>query len=127
MSAGTSRMAKNHVIVRRLNALEALGGVTWVLLVESEGIRPDIFYSDICSDKTGTLTQGRMVVHKAWIPSASGPERKFTVETSSEALRPEGRVFEDLSGGGQVFVDPSVVDENLDEMIHVASMCNVAT
>ena len=28
MSAGTSRMAKNCVIVRRLNALEALGGVT---------------------------------------------------------------------------------------------------
>lgn len=33
MSAGTSRMAKNSVIVRRLNALEALGGVTYVLLV----------------------------------------------------------------------------------------------
>ena len=34
MSAGTSRMAKNCVIVRRLNALEALGGVTYVLLVD---------------------------------------------------------------------------------------------
>jgi Na+-exporting ATPase len=34
MSAGTSRMAKNSVIVRRLNALEALGGVTYVLLVD---------------------------------------------------------------------------------------------
>ena len=29
MSAGTRRMAKNCVIVRRLNALEALGGVTY--------------------------------------------------------------------------------------------------
>ena len=31
MSAGTRRMAKNCVIVRRLNALEALGGITYVL------------------------------------------------------------------------------------------------
>lgn len=37
MSAGTRRMAKNCVIVRRLNALEALGGVTYVFLVDYAG------------------------------------------------------------------------------------------
>jgi len=37
MSAGTSRMAKNSVIVRRLNALEALGGVTYVHLADRAG------------------------------------------------------------------------------------------
>ncbi|KAL1890880.1 hypothetical protein Sste5346_008021 [Sporothrix stenoceras] len=52
IAAGTKKMLERHVIVRNLQSLEALGGVT-----------------DICSDKTGTITQGRMVVRKAWLPS----------------------------------------------------------
>jgi len=52
MAAGTKRMVERNVIVRNLRSLEALGAVT-----------------DICSDKTGTLTQGKMVAKKAWIPA----------------------------------------------------------
>lgn len=52
MAAGTKRMVERHVIVRNMKALEALGAVT-----------------DICSDKTGTITQGKMVAKKAWIPA----------------------------------------------------------
>ncbi|KAK9450780.1 uncharacterized protein V1518DRAFT_390853 [Limtongia smithiae] len=52
MAVGMRRMAAKQVIVRKLDALEALGGVT-----------------NICSDKTGTLTQGKMLVRKAWIPN----------------------------------------------------------
>ncbi|KAL1614570.1 hypothetical protein SLS54_009632 [Diplodia seriata] len=52
IAVGTKAMAKGNVIVRKLSALEAVGGVT-----------------NICSDKTGTLTQGKMIARKAWIPA----------------------------------------------------------
>jgi Na+-exporting ATPase len=51
MVVGMKVMHRNHVVVRELVALEALGGVT-----------------NICSDKTGTLTQGAMIVKKVWLP-----------------------------------------------------------
>jgi Na+-exporting ATPase len=51
MVVGMTVMRKANVVIRDLSALEALGGVT-----------------NICSDKTGTLTQGAMIVKKAWIP-----------------------------------------------------------
>ncbi|KAL0059604.1 hypothetical protein AAF712_013655 [Marasmius tenuissimus] len=109
MSAGTIRMAKEHVIVRRLNALEALGGIT-----------------DICSDKTGTLTQGKMIVKTVWIPSSGAPPRSFDVEATSGALNPEGRVLEG-QGEKQTLVDPASMDSALKELTTVASLCNVAT
>jgi Na+-exporting ATPase len=127
MSAGTSRMAKQHVIVRRLNALEALGGVT-----------------DVCSDKTGTLTQGKMVVRKLWIASGlvgqdekvAGGEsntvgmkgsRTFSVEAGSEALKPEGRVFEETNSDEERIIRPGSLDEGLQAIVECASLCNVAT
>lgn len=62
MAAGTKSMAKRNVIVRNLKSLEALGGVT-----------------DICSDKTGTLTQGKMIARSAWIPGTG----TYTIENST--------------------------------------------
>jgi Na+-exporting ATPase len=51
MVVGMTVMRKSNVVIRDLSALEALGGVT-----------------NICSDKTGTLTQGAMIVKKVWLP-----------------------------------------------------------
>ncbi|EXA31185.1 potassium/sodium efflux P-type ATPase, fungal-type [Fusarium oxysporum f. sp. pisi HDV247] len=73
MAAGTKKMLERHVIVRNLSSLEALGGVT-----------------NICSDKTGTITQGRMVTRKAWIPGCG----TYSVETTSDVYNPTaGQVF----------------------------------
>lgn len=67
-----------------------------------------------------------MIVRKVWIPSASGPDRNFTVELSKEALNPEGKVFEDFQDH-QVTIDPSTMDPSFTELVQIASMCNVAT
>lgn len=77
MVQATRVMRKANVVVRDLAALESLGGVT-----------------NICSDKTGTLTQGAMIVKKAWLPFA----KVYTVHDSMDPSDPTiGRVgFSDM-------------------------------
>ena len=51
LAVGVQRMAKRHAVVRKLSAVETLGAATV-----------------ICTDKTGTLTENRMRVARAYLP-----------------------------------------------------------
>lgn len=118
MAAGTKRMVERHVIVRKLDAFEALGGIT-----------------DICSDKTGTLTQGKMVAQKAWIPSRA----TYSVGASNEPFNPTTGdlsfthkapkdVRDELEKPDTKTSDELLQNnEELEDFLHVAGIADLAT
>jgi Na+-exporting ATPase len=115
MAAGTKRMVERNVIVRNLKSLEALGGVT-----------------DICSDKTGTLTQGKMVAKKAWIPGTG----TYTIGETNEPFNPtegtihfgtdEPRNMSEKDMHPESSYDVLLREDPLQEYLRVASLANLA-
>ena len=68
LSIGVQRMVKRGALIRRLPAVETLGGA-----------------SVICSDKTGTLTQNRMTLTKAYVDGEADVE--LISSNNSSAVR----------------------------------------
>lgn len=123
MAMGTRAVAKRHVIVRKLDGLEDLGGVT-----------------NICSDKTGTLTQGKMVTSKVWIiktgqlitvdtPVANDPTAgKVVVETGCVEFGPKiGTPKREEAPSKKTPTPSRFVDSDILEFVTPAALCNLAT
>ena len=96
LAVSMQRMAKRHVIVRRLVAVEALGSCTY-----------------IASDKTGTLTVNQLTVRRVQLPDQA------VWEVTGEGLVPEGTLL--LAHGGALVDDPMPVFRRL---CHAAVLAN---
>ncbi len=93
LAMGAYRMARRSALVRRLPAVETLGSVTV-----------------LASDKTGTLTEGRMVVQELWSPHGT-----WRVTGHGYAV-----------GGELVAQGPDVVPSELDDLARDLVLCNDA-
>ncbi|KAF8930810.1 P-type ATPase [Dissophora ornata] len=106
MALGVRRMAARKAIVRTLPAVETLGSVTF-----------------ICSDKTGTLTEGKMGAAELW----TSDEALYGF-TESTSLDPNKGDVTLKAGPGEA---PHVMGKTLDEVsaqmlvsLMVSSLCN---
>ncbi|KAK9458864.1 uncharacterized protein V1516DRAFT_629715 [Lipomyces oligophaga] len=113
LSVATKAMASGHVLVRKMQALEALGGVT-----------------DICSDKTGTLTQGKMVTRRIWIPSIEFPQGSvMSIHDTTSPFSPYSGYIE----AGDLHIDnpSSLLDRSdsgkLKMFLNAIGLCNLAS
>ncbi|MFE5332801.1 cation-translocating P-type ATPase [Embleya sp. NPDC056575] len=97
LALGARRMATRDAIVRNLPAVETLGSVTV-----------------LATDKTGTLTEGRMVAERVWTA-------RTTAELTGTGYAPDGRVLVD----GRPLDEGSAPD--IRELLTAASLCNDAT
>ncbi|KAF2125399.1 potassium/sodium eff [Dothidotthia symphoricarpi CBS 119687] len=101
IAVGGKAMAKANVITRVQSAIEAVGGVT-----------------NICSDKTGTLTQGRMVTRKALIQGVG----TIAVDAITDPFDPRsGRVTLDDERLGLDQYQPSTT---LARFLRTIALCN---
>ncbi|QPV64279.1 cation-translocating P-type ATPase [Halosimplex litoreum] len=108
LALGVRRMADENALVRRLPAVEALGAV-------------DV----VCTDKTGTLTEGRMAVSRLWVDGG-------VVDFDEVAGGAEGDGSAAANGGAIAGVDserdgPPAEGDRVDVLLRAGALCNDAT
>jgi P-type Ca2+ transporter type 2C len=90
------KMVKQHVVVKRLSAVQTLGSVTV-----------------ICTDKTGTITKGEMTVNKLWVFD-------YVVDVSGAGYQPEGF----FTVNSQALQEGQTA--SLEKLLEIAALCNGA-
>ncbi len=98
LALGARRMARRNAIVRRLPAVETLGSVTV-----------------IATDKTGTLTEGAMVVQRLWTYAGE-------VEVTGAGYAPVGALLRD----GRP-VDPAEAPPDVVALLRAGVLCTDAS
>lgn len=96
LAMGAQRMARRKVLVKRLSAVETLGCT-----------------NVICTDKTGTLTQNKMIARELWVAG-----RRLSV--TGVGYVPEGEFYE----GGRPVNVPG--DDDVRQLLLAAALCTNA-
>ncbi|HSK68534.1 MAG TPA: cation-translocating P-type ATPase [Candidatus Limnocylindria bacterium] len=96
LAIGMQRMVKRNAIMKKLHAVETLGGTTV-----------------ICSDKTGTLTQNQMTIVKMYVPG-------MEMSVEGDGYRPAGAIYE---GARPVSPDGEPAVRRL---LEIQALCNDA-
>ncbi|WP_135304718.1 calcium-translocating P-type ATPase, PMCA-type [Haloarcula amylovorans] len=109
LALGVRQMADENALVRRLPAVEALGGV-------------DV----VCTDKTGTLTRGQMTVSRMWVNDdvvqADETETTDTTHERVDLLLQAGALCNDATTDEGDPTERALVDAAEDSGIDVASL-----
>ncbi|WP_202610350.1 cation-translocating P-type ATPase [Herbidospora solisilvae] len=93
LALGARRMTTRSALVRRLHAVETLGSVTL-----------------LATDKTGTLTEGRMVVRQMWTPAGGAL-------LTGSGYAPQG----------EIRPSPGTTAADFTDLATAAALCNDAT